>query len=449
MARPRKSSELALWMNGQHVGRWAVGSRGEHQLHYDAAWVSSDTGRPVSLSMPLRPPGSPYTGAVVEHFFDNLLPENKTIRTRLAQRFRAPSTNAFDLLQALGRDCAGALQVLPVGQPPGDIHRVDAQALDEHGVAQLLARVTNGPAALAETEGDDAFRMSLAGAQEKTALLWQGGQWWLPQGATPSTHILKLPLGVFADGIDMSTSVDNELVCMRLLEAFDVPVARVAALRFEDRRVLAVERFDRRPSGKGGWLRLPQEDFAQVFGVSPAVKYEDHGGPGIERIAQQLLGSVAPERDRRDFLRTQVLYWMLAAIDGHAKNFAVFIGPRGAFELTPRYDVLSAYPVIGNKAGMLAPQKLRMAMAVRGENRHYRWSEFRRAHFVKTARDCGMREFDPVIDELVARTPAAIENVSAQLRDHVDARVADSIYEGLAGAARALARGGAAASTLS
>jgi serine/threonine-protein kinase HipA len=291
MARPRKSTELALWMNGEHVGRWVVNSRGEHQLHYDAAWVASATGRPVSLSMPLRPHGSPYTGTVVEYFFDNLLPENKTIRTRLAQRFHVPSTNAFDLLQALGRDCAGALQILPAGQPPGNIHRVDAQALDEHSVAQLLARVANGPGGFAEAADDDAFRLSLAGAQEKTALLWQDDQWWLPQGATPSTHILKLPLGVFADGIDMSTSVDNEFICMRLLAAFDVPVAPVVPLRFEDRRVLAVERFDRRPSGKGGWLRLPQEDFAQAFGVSPAVKYEDHGGPGIERIAKQLLGS--------------------------------------------------------------------------------------------------------------------------------------------------------------
>jgi serine/threonine-protein kinase HipA len=373
----------------------------------------------------------------VERFFENLLPENRTIRARLAQRFRTNSTGAFDLLQSVGRDCAGALQVLPAHAVPGNVATVDAEPLTEAQVARLLRQFERGPPGTAGAGDDEVFRLSLAGAQEKTALLWHEDQWCRPLGATPTTHILKMPLGFFADGIDMSTSVDNELVCMRLLEALGVPAARVAALRFEDIRVLAVERFDRRRS-QGGWLRLPQEDFAQVFGVDPISKYEDQGGPGIAAIAEQLRGSSQAEHDRLDFLRSQVVYWMLAAVDGHAKNFGVFIQARGAFRLVPRYDVLSAYPVMGTARGKLSPFKVRMAMAVWGKNRHYRWREIRRSHFLQTARSLGVPGLDAEIERLVSAVPAAIEAVSKQLASDVDESLSQSIFEGLRTAAASL-----------
>ena len=156
--------------------------------------------------------------------------------------------------------------------------------------------------------------------------------------------------------------------------------------------MLVVPRFDRQPSSDGTWLlRLPQEDLAQVCGIGPDAKYEADGGPGIAEILARLAGSAQAAADRHDFFRTQVLFWMLAAIDGHAKNFSVFIEPRGHFRLTPRYDVLSAYPVLGHGKGKLAPEKVKMAMAVRGTNRHYKWREIRRPHFERTATACGLR----------------------------------------------------------
>jgi serine/threonine-protein kinase HipA len=435
MGRRRKSARLTLWMNGIAVGTWEIDSAGRHILAYDEGWLQSERGRPVSLSMPLRPAAA-YSGDVVRNFFENLLPDNRLIRERLQARFHARSTSAQDLLAEIGRDCVGALAILPEGEFPDGFDRIEGVPLTEVQVEQALERVT-----VDGRHGDeDDFRISIAGAQEKTAFLWSGGRWMRPTGATPTTHIFKLPLGVPPSGIDLTTSVENEWLCARILAAYGVPVALGDIARFGERTVLVVPRFDRHPSSDGRWLlRLPQEDFAQVCGVGPDAKYEADGGPGIASILERLLGSTQAAADRLDFFRTQVLFWMLAAIDGHAKNFSVFIEPRGHFRLTPRYDVLSAYPVLGHGKGKLAPEKIRMAMAVRGANRHYRWREIRRSHFEQTARDCGLgSSVRAVIDELIERTPEVIQQVGAAIPPGFPDWVGTSILEGLRRAAQRL-----------
>lgn len=437
MGRRRKYSQLALWMNGLRAGSWHVDSRGEHTLRYDEAWVDAAHGRPVSLSMPLRPADAPYRGEVVRNFFENLLPDNRAVRERMQARFSAASTSAVDLLTEVGRDCAGALMLMPEGKAPPRVDVLDGDTLTETDIERLLDSVlTTGRHA----EGDD-FRISIAGAQEKTALLRHDGRWMRPRGATPTTHILKLPLGVAPSGIDLTTSVENEWLCARILDVFHVPVALGDIARFGRHTVLCVPRFDRRKAEHGNWLlRLPQEDFAQVAGVSPDSKYEAEGGPGIRDILDRLRGSRNAETDRLDFFRTQVLFWMLAAIDGHAKNFSVMLLARGAYHLAPRYDVLSAYPVLGHEAGQLSPEKIRMAMALWGRNRHYRWKEIERRHFESTAVSCGLRSVvAAVLDELIERTPGALAEVEAKLPADFPAQLADRVLGGVRQAARQLA----------
>jgi len=435
VGRRRKAVELALWMNGEHVGMWRVTSTGMHELHYDAQWIESPLGRPVSLSMPLRPASVPYKGDVVRNYFENLLPDNKAIRTRIAHRFNT-TADAFDLLREIGRDCAGALQLLPESAMPENVRRVDASPMSDEAIEMELANLTNRNASRTDDQGF--LRLSLAGAQEKTAFTWHDGQWCRPAGATPTTHIFKLPLGQVPSGIDLTTSVYNEWLCAHLLAALGVPVASTTIGRFGAQQVLIVERFDRRMSSEGWWLRLPQEDFAQVYGVDPARKYEADGGPGIASILRQLHGSSQAQEDRRDFMRTQVLFRMLCAIDGHSKNFSLFIGPRGSYQLTPRYDVLSAYPVMGRKAGMLARQNVKMAMAVWGKTRHYEWARIQRRHLEHTATACHVPDGANIIDELAARTPGAIDDIAARLPNDFPAEVAESIFIGLRGAAKSL-----------
>ena len=434
MRRTRKSGALGLWMNGQRVGAWVVTAQGEHQLHYDETWLASSLGRPLSLSLPLRPASAPYQGERVRNFFENLLPDNDHIRQRLARRF-STGTDAFRLLAEIGRDCVGALQILPDGETPPATEAVQSEPLSDAQVAEHLTGTLTAPAF---TQDGDSFRISIAGAQEKTALLWHLGNWCRPLGATPTTHIFKLPMGQMPGGIDLSTSVENEWLSHRLLQAFDIPVASAEIVQFGDMKALCVERVDRRWLADGRLLRLPQEDFAQVFGVPPDSKYESQGGPGIRPILEQLNGSRQATIDRRDFFRTQVLFWMLAAIDGHAKNFSVFIEPRGFYRLTPRYDVLSAHPVMGHGAGRLAAQKVRMAMAVDGRNRHYRWAEIRREHFEQMAQDCRLPDAPALIDELIARTPHAIAEVADDLPANFPADLASTICDGLKQAADTL-----------
>ncbi len=433
MGRKRLGQRLGLWMNGRYVGRWDITANGQQSLQYDDRWARSDAGRPLSLSMPLRPSDSPYKGPAVEAYFENLLPDNREIRQRIAERFRTDRSDAFSLLAEIGRDCVGALQILPDGEQPEALGPLHVRPVTEEEIEAHL-QVMSGRPAFGQGD-DDGFRISLAGAQEKSALCWHQGRWCLPQGSTPTTHIFKLPMGMLPQGIDLTTSVENEWLCHKLLQAYGVPVAHADLLRFGDTKALCVERFDRKRDSTGGILRLPQEDFCQAFALGPSRKYEKDGGPGIRRIMDFLSGSLHAHPDRLDFFRTQLVFWLLAAIDGHAKNFSIFIQPRGTFQLAPRYDVLSAHPVLGHGTGRIAHQKAKMAMAVWGKNRHDKWAEIRREHFEKTAADCGISDPNRVIDEIKAMTPGVVERVSQDIPRGFPDRVASAILEGVSATA--------------
>ena len=288
---------------------------------------------------------------------------------------------------------------------------------------------------------EDELRISIAGAQEKTALLWHGKRWCRPRGATPTTHILKLPMGeVGGMRADFSTSVENEWLCAQLLRAYGLPVADCAIATFGRHKVLIVTRFDRSLID-GWWVRLPQEDFCQARGLPPERKYEEHGGPGIAAILDTLRGSDNAEQDRWNFLSAQLVFWMLAAPDGHAKNFSIVIGPRDHFWATPLYDVMSAWPVIGKGARQFAWQKVKLAMALHTKNAHYRIEEIQRRHWndVAKANALGL-DFEAVIERLVSETPAVIESVAAALPAGFPAAVSGRIFDGLNAQARRLDR---------
>ena len=421
---------LAVWMNGQHVGAWITAPNGAQSFVYDDTWSNSREGRPLSLSLPLLPSTQPHVGSVVASFFDNLLPDNREIRTRLRNRFGASSTEAFDLLQEVGRDCVGALQILPKDADRPDITKITAKPLSADEVEHAI--VASLGTALGVDNDEDAFRLSLAGAQEKTAFLWHNGTWCEPLGATPSSHIFKLPIGNTVQGLELSTSVENEWICSKLVSAFGIPIASCSIERFGAQKVLIVERFDRRLSiGGDYWLRLPQEDFCQVTGNPSDKKHERHGGPGIRRIMEILSNSENAEADRLDYFRTQVVYWLLAGIDGHAKNFSIFLLPGGAFKLTPRYDVLSAHPHIGTAPGQMILRRVKMAMAVSGKNTHYRWDEIQGSHWLETARRAGLPDAKMHIEKILADVPGVVAAIQSQVPSGFPVGIAKAIFTGI------------------
>jgi len=441
-ARRRKNAapEMALYMNGERVGSWRV-NLGVDELIYKPSWMQSSRGRPISLRFPFTPGEARYTGTEVHNYFENLLPDTQAIRDRLAQRFSATSTSAFSLLAAVGRDCVGALQLLPENEPPPDIRKIASTPVSDAEVAAILRNVAAPASGILREDPASAFRISIAGAQEKTALLWFEG-WHIPHGATPTTHIFKLPLGLAGNGqLDLSTSVENEWLCSKIIRAYGLPIADCKIGQFEDQKALVVTRFDRRLDSDGAWImRLPQEDLCQATATSYLKKYQADGGAGIDTILELLRNSQNAQADRHAFLKCQLVFWMLAAIDGHAKNFSVRIDAGGAYALTPFYDVLSAYPVMGTGAGQLSPQKVKLAMAVRSEqNMHYKLDEIKRRHWIATGKRNGLQlEANEIVDEAIAATTRVIEQVSSELPPDFPAQMADAVFAGLKRAAMKL-----------
>ncbi|ASW00714.1 type II toxin-antitoxin system HipA family toxin [Paraburkholderia aromaticivorans] len=441
MGRQTHSRALSVWANGERVGVWRLPARGPMEFAYDPAWVASPAGRPLSLSLPFTPGNPAHKGPRVLNYFDNLLPDSEAIRKRIAQRYQTETLDAFDLLQAIGRDCVGAVQLLAEDDAPQGVERIEGTPLTDADIEAMLVRTVSIPAFGAPDEADD-FRISLAGAQEKTALLWHDGKWQRPHGATPTTHIFKLPLGLVGNKLaDLSTSVENEWLCLRILHAFGLPVANTEIVTFGKQRVLSVERFDRQLHSSGQWLlRLPQEDFCQVYGVPSHRKYENEGGPGVLDLARILQQSVAARQDIETLLASQVLFWMLAAPDGHAKNFSIRLLPGGHYRLTPLYDVMSIWPVEGSGPNQWSWFKARLAMGMWSRSKHDAFRDVQRRHFNTMALKCSYgANAEPLIQRLIEQTPGVIERVSAELPERFPAKIAERIFKGLTSSAAKLA----------
>lgn len=436
-------NRLALWMNGERVGTWSV-SQGRHQLQYEDSWLQSPQARPLSLTLPFTPGNQPHRGDIVGAWFDNLLPDNPKLRERIAARFKTKGQVAFDLLAEVGRDSVGAIRLLPEDHELDDVKNIKAEPMSEADVAKLLRGFSNAQAWLdADFHADD-FRISLAGAQEKTALLKIKNQWMRPSGSTPTTHILKLPLGMIANmQLDMTESVENEWLCAQLIDAYGVPTAHCTIEQFEDIKVLAVERFDRVWSEDKSWLiRLPQEDMCQALGYPSHMKYEADGGPGMDKILNLLNGSSNATQDKFNFIKTQFLFWLLCASDGHAKNFSIHLKAGGGYVMTPVYDVLSVYPVLGEGVNLLSPHKTRMAMAVRGKNAHWKMREILPRHWHELAKRNGIAStgVESPYEQVIEQTQGVIERVSKSLPKDFPMQVCTSIFEGLSAAAKRYAQ---------
>ncbi|MBP2195789.1 type II toxin-antitoxin system HipA family toxin [Pantoea cypripedii] len=426
-------ADLNVYMNGYKVGIFTKVATGAHQFRYVDEWLNLPGSRPISLSMPLQ--HAVYKGEEVYNFFDNLLPDNPEIRNRILARYNADSTQPFDLLTRVGADTVGALQLLPQGSIPDDVHTTHYDVLTNAELEKILTGYQAGaPLGMIEEIAD--FRISLAGAQEKTALLWKEDRWCLPRGTTPTTHILKLPIGKIeshSHTIDLSESVENEWLCTLLAREFGLQVPDCFIVKVREIKALAVERFDRRYASDGRWImRLPQEDFCQVLGIPSARKYESHGGPGIAQIMEHLLSSSNPEEDRYNFMKSQVLFWLLAATDGHAKNFSVFIEPEGRFRLTPFYDILSIYPALGGRGLHVRDAKLAMGLkGTRGKKDQI--EQIFPRHFINTARDIGFEQqaMETILNEFADSVDSVIDRVCQQLPEDFPESIKEKILGGL------------------
>lgn len=434
---PRARYEnLSVFLNSRLVGRLSRNIPGAISFQYDRSWLEWEFVMPVSLSLPLRE--QPYSGAPVVAVFDNLLPDNDHLRRQIAARTRAEGTDAYSLLGAIGHDCVGALQFLPQDIEPGPAGSVEGDHVSSDEIALIIENLATVPLGVTE---DQSFRISIAGAQEKTAFLFRDGTWYRPRGTTATTHIFKPSIGKLPNGVDLTNSVENEYFCLKAIAALGIEAAQPQMMTFGKRTVLVVERFDRRWTADGRLLRLPQEDCCQALSIPPTRKYQSDGGPGIVQILELLRGSDNPLDDQRTFLKANIAFWLMGATDGHAKNFSLFLQPGGRFRLTPLYDVISAQPSVDSK--QILWKNFRLAMSF-GTKPHYEMRQVAPRHFFQTAEKAGIgKDVVPsIIEELRGETTKAVDLVNANLPTGFPGELADSVSSGIKNRLRILENNG-------
>ncbi|HED18225.1 MAG TPA: type II toxin-antitoxin system HipA family toxin [Gammaproteobacteria bacterium] len=407
MGRKRQGRALDVYVGLSKVGRYSREPSGATSFRYDSDWLSSKKAFPISLSMPLS--DRVWSGEGATSYFDGLLPDDRTVREKIAAREQADSAGIFDLLAVIGRDCVGALRFVPEGRDPGDPTKMEYRPVTDDEIAARIASL--GIAPLGVHTDDDDFRISIAGVQEKTAFLLIDDQWQLPLGPTPTSHIFKPAMKEGPSGADFSDTPWNEWLCLTLCRSLGLESAKAKVLIFDGKPVIVIERFDR-VWQDGVLYRLPQEDICQARGVPPVRKYQSDGGPGIIDVLEFLNGAIAPYEDRLAFMKVQIVYWLLAAIDGHAKNFSIFLSP-GGYRLTPLYDVMSAAPW-----PEFSDHKIKLAMAL-GNKNYYRLKQIQIRHFYQTGQKAGLREqdMDSIFSGLAAQVDDSIAETAALAAD--------------------------------
>jgi len=420
---------LIVYINNTKIGHLTKGTDGRMQFCYDEKWLAQSDAYPISISLPLQI--QPHKGDPVANYFENLLPDLTSVRRNLQNRYQTTSTHMFDLLHAIGRDCVGSLSLVPETEIKDSVAPTKLEPLSVDDLRSIItAHKQQNPLGMINKHD---FRITISGAQEKTALLKIKNDWFLPNLDYPSTHILKFPIGVIQQPfatLDMTESVENEYLCIKLAEAMGFKVPSVEILDFDNVKSLVVERFDRAWSrSTGSLIRLTQEDMCQSLSLPTSMKYQADGGIGIAEIMELLNGSTNAEKDRDDFMRFQVFQWLIGATDGHSKNFSIFIETNGVYKLTPFYDIMSAYPASNGKG--INTRKLKLAMSLKSTSSGNKWhlEKVYPRHFIATAETVGFCtiRMQEILDEFVDAFPNAIDQVVNQLPNGFPVHIVDSI----------------------
>jgi len=398
---------LIVYLNDIPVGR-LTDDAGAMSFVYDRSYVENARNEPLSYTLPLSL--VPYGQDVLEPFLSGLLPED-IIRTRLGRILQIPRENTFAFLRALGGDCAGAIAFYPEGaQPSSETERF--RRLSDAEAGAILDSLEQKPLDV----GEDGFRISGAGAQDKLIACWKSHAVELPLDGTPSTHIIKTAIRDYPD------SVENECYSMQLARACGLDCARCTIAVIGGKRRYVCERYDRIIED-GRVRRLHQEDICQLLHVNPKRKYESLGGPGVRDVMGVMRELALPATDTLEFLRRIIFTFLLGNGDAHGKNYSVLYHGLKV-SLSPMYDVMSTtiYPEVSK----------RMAMKIDGEYA-FRW--ITRAKFGRMAEKIGIaprtmeRELDRMVKRMVKQAPLVAQKLSARYPSPCYARIVEGIVQ--------------------
>lgn len=418
------SQRLEVHLHGRRIG-------GIEQLHGRLRFTYLEQHRqtpqatPLSLSMPLA--RQDHDDLVVRPWLWGLLPDSERVLQRWARTFGVSARNPFALLGQVGRDCPGAVQLLP--DDTGTASPDTVAWLDDAAVGARIRQLADDETAwLGPATGGE---FSLAGAQPKFALLHEDGRWGRPQGRLATTHILKPAVRGLAD-IDLC-----EHLCLETLRHLGLPAVRSELRSFDGAAALVVTRFDRIVRN-GRVLRVHQEDLCQALGHGPEAKYENEGGPSVRDIVRLLRAVQPPSETQRSvavLIDALLASWIMAGTDAHAKNYAVMLSG-GQVRLAPLYDVVSLIPFEPTL------HRAKLAMRIGGEYGVLRIVE---RHWRRMAHDLDIDD-DALVDrgrELAERFPASLAEVLSRgdvgaLGSHLPGRLLEGVRAHAARCARAL-----------
>lgn len=339
------SQVLDVYLSTERVGKLYLDGDRRFVFEYLPDWVAGHKSQPLSLSLPVREEA--YDDARAQPFFANLLPEAE-IRRFIAKSLGLSEKNDFALLEAIGGECAGAVSLFPEGTKIPT--HSNYKKLDDDGLNKLIADLPAQPM----MAGEQDIRLSLAGAQNKLPVYYNGVEISIPTGVAASSHILKPPMKHYAN------SVENEYFCMQLAKKINLNVPETQVL-YKAVALYLVARYDRIYDANGNLVRLPQEDFCQAMAISPNNKYEKEGGPSLKACFELVRNrSVQPAKDLNELLSWVVFNYLIGNADAHGKNVSLMLTPEGP-TLAPFYDLMSTaiYPGLAQK----------MAMKIGGEDR--------------------------------------------------------------------------------
>jgi serine/threonine-protein kinase HipA len=391
---------LNVWHEQRYVGELWRNTSGAIGFRYDPAWSASG-GFAVSRSLPPAAREFAPEAGIAHRFFANLLPEG-AVREHIVRDLKLPNTD-FDLLRAIGGECAGALSILPVEQQPSGQRRY--RALTEKDLADLAAR--RGQMIYAAWPADERPRWSLAGAQDKCPVLVRDDRYFLPQREAPSSHILKFELA------DYRHLPAYETFTTQLAAAIGLPVVDIALHPIGRARYVQIARYDRLWDERGEVRRLHQEDFCQALGYGHERKYQEHGGPPFAqcyRLVQEV--SSEPAIDAQYLLRWQIFNVLAGNSDGHAKNLSLLHLPDGATRLAPFYDLMCTRAI--------ERIDYHLALDVGGERNP---SVVTPTRWEALARQCDVRP--QFLRNLVHETGAALQERLVPVREAFEARYGD------------------------
>ncbi|HSC21023.1 MAG TPA: HipA domain-containing protein [Solirubrobacterales bacterium] len=322
---------LSVYLYGRKIGRLEPATATDYTFEYDDSIVKEVETGTVVLSQALPVQREAYDPLATRCYFEGLLPESSR-REELARELRVSVNDSYALLARIGRDCAGAVVILPEGEMLGGDAKADVEWLSAGRLAELVEELPRKPLGISRASGK--LRLSLAGVQRKLALVrGEDGRFGEPIGEMPSTHLIKPEYGE-----EVSDLAVNEMFCMTVAAGIGLPTATTELTSIAGRRCLVSSRFDR-VKGAAGSSRLHQEDLCQALGIPANLKYEANSGPGFRHF-RRLLAQIGRGGDLRTMVRAAVLNLVLGNSDAHGKNFAILFTPEGR-RLAPLYDLVS------------------------------------------------------------------------------------------------------------